>query len=256
MVMRRVERARWTRPRSAWTAAVAGGVAALGVLALVAAGCGEQLPLPNAGPDAAAGADQAAPDQSDAAGASDALADASLDAALDASSDALASDADSSGGACDVRLASPPVVASPHVPEGTPVAYTSNPPSSGPHYPVWANFQEFTHPIDDGYLVHSMEHGAVLLLYKCDDDPSACPAMAAALRAVRDAVPTDPICDPTIRVRVVIAPRPANDVPIAAAAWGQTYRADCVDPASLAAFIAAHYGQGPEVLCAPGSSTL
>ena len=49
-----------------------------------------------------------------------------------------------------------------HIPIGASVVYNSNPPSSGPHYPVWANFQEFAVPVDDRYLVHSMEHGAVL----------------------------------------------------------------------------------------------
>jgi hypothetical protein len=153
---------------------------------------------------------------------------------------------------CNVQLATPPLVASPHVPDGTAVVYDSNPPSSGPHYPEWANFQEFTSPVPDGYLVHSMEHGAVLLLYKCDDDGGACADRAAALRAVRDAVPTDPLCDPTIRVRIILAPRPANDVAVAAAAWGNTYRADCVDAPSLAAFIAAHYSQAPENFCSAG----
>jgi hypothetical protein len=54
-------------------------------------------------------------------------------------------------------------------------------------------------------------------------------------------------------VRVIIAPRAENDTAIAAAAWGHTYHADCVDAPSLAAFINAHYAQGPENLCFAGS---
>jgi hypothetical protein len=153
-------------------------------------------------------------------------------------------------GACNVRIDAFPLVDSPHVPDGTVVAYSSNPPSSGPHYGTWANFQELTHPVDDGYLVHSMEHGAVLLLYSCQG--AACDAIVPALRAVRDAVPTDPLCDPALRTRVILAPRAANDVAVAAAAWGFIYRADCVDPASLASFINDHYAKGPENFCAGG----
>ena len=41
--------------------------------------------------------------------------------------------------------------------------YDSNPPSSGPHYPIWADFKEYATPVPDGYLVHAEEHGAVLL---------------------------------------------------------------------------------------------
>ena len=156
------------------------------------------------------------------------------------------------GGACNVRIDAVPVVPSPHVPDGTPIVYGSNPPSSGPHYSEWANFQEFTHPVDDGNLVHSLEHGAVLLLYKCDADAAACDEIVTALRAVRDAIPTDPLCDPAIRTRVILAPRAANDVAIAAAAWGYVYRADCVDAASLTSFVNAHYGMGPENFCVAG----
>jgi Protein of unknown function (DUF3105) len=153
-------------------------------------------------------------------------------------------------GPCNARIDAVPIVASPHVPDGTPVVYTSNPPSSGPHYDTWANFQEYTHLVDDRFLVHSLEHGAVLLLYKCEG--VACDPIVAALRAVRDAVPTDPLCDPGIRTRVILAPRATNDVPVAAAAWGYVYRADCVDAASLTSFILDHYGKGPENFCVPG----
>ena len=155
--------------------------------------------------------------------------------------------------ACNVRLASPALMGALHIPIGASVVYDSNPPSSGPHYPVWANFQEFADPVDDRYLVHSLEHGAVLLLYKCED--AGCPELVDALRAVRDALPADPLCDPSIRVRIVIAPRPANDVTVAAAAWGATYRADCLDAASLRAFITAHYAMGPENFCDPGQTS-
>jgi hypothetical protein len=155
--------------------------------------------------------------------------------------------------ACNVRLASPPLMTTLHIPVGANVLYDSNPPSSGPHYAVWANYQEYAAPVDDRYLVHSLEHGAVLLLYKCED--AGCPALVDALRAVRDALPADPLCDPSLRVRVILAPRPANDVTVAAAAWGATYRADCFDAASLTQFITAHYAMGPENFCDPGQTS-
>ncbi len=156
--------------------------------------------------------------------------------------------------ACNVRLAMPPLMLVLHIPQDASVVYNSNPPSSGPHYATWANFQEFSEPVDDRYLVHSMEHGAVLLLYKCED--AGCPAgLVEGLRAVRDAIVTDPLCDPSIRVRVIIAPRPKNDVMVAAAAWGYTYRADCLDEASLTQFVNAHYAMGPENFCDAGQTS-
>ena len=153
---------------------------------------------------------------------------------------------------CKVTIENPPIVPGTHVQEGTPINSATNPPSSGAHWPIWAHFKEYDKPIEDGYLVHSLEHGAVLVLYKCEQ--AQCAAMATSLRAVRDAVPTDPLCDPADRIRVILAPRPANDVPVAASAWGWTYKADCVDPTSLLQFIKDHYAQAPENFCSPGKS--
>lgn len=153
---------------------------------------------------------------------------------------------------CEVIIDTPELLASPHVPEGSTNAYSSNPPTSGPHYPVWANFQEIGVPFDDGYLVHSLEHGAVALLYKCEG--AACATTLEALRKIRDSLATDSSCDPSIRVRVVIAPYPKLDVPVAAVAWGWTYKAQCVDVPTLTQFAKDHYAQGPENLCVAGRS--
>lgn len=156
-------------------------------------------------------------------------------------------------GACAITEEAPPIAASAdlHVPEGTAITYCTNPPSSGPHYPVWADFQEYEAPIEAPYLVHSLEHGAVILQYRCE---GACPDVAAQLRAVRDAVPIDPLCFAPTRARIILVPNPALTTPVAASAWGATYHADCVDAPSLSAFIQAHYAKGPENLCAPGRS--
>lgn len=163
--------------------------------------------------------------------------------------------------ACPIVIDSPPVLDSPHVAIDTPVTYNSNPPSSGPHYPIWAAFQEYTQPVDRRYYVHDLEHGAVVLLYNCNAGTDAgpapsCEASVAALRAAIAALPNDPLCTGGgPRVRAVLAPDPGLDVPIAVAAWGWTYRATCIDPASLTDFVKAHYGQGTEALCADGQPT-
>lgn len=154
---------------------------------------------------------------------------------------------------CPVVLEAPSLLDSPHIPESAPVTYNSNPPSSGPHFSSWAHFQEYDKPIAPGFLVHSMEHGAVVLLYKCDG-PTApgCAPLVEGLRKVRDAAKTDPRCDAATRVRIVIAPDPKLETPIAAAAWGFTYKADCVDAPTLSKFIADNYALAPEDFCSPG----
>lgn len=152
---------------------------------------------------------------------------------------------------CPVFVDSPPVVSRVHKDEGTPIEWNSNPPSSGDHFGTsWALYKEYNVPVPRGFLVHSLEHGAVALLYKCDAPP--CTQVVEALRRVRDAVPSDPRCDPSIRVRVIIAPDPLLDVPVAAAAWGWTYKAQCVDEPTMIQFAKDHYAQAPENLCGGG----
>ena len=155
---------------------------------------------------------------------------------------------------CMVTVDSPPLLPAMHVPINTDVQYDSNPPSSGPHYPYWAAYQAFTTPVDRRYYVHNLEHGAIVFLYRCDDG-GGCPDVAAALQMASNSLPDDPLCSQAgegVRVRTVITPDPLIDTPVAAAAWGWTYTADCIDLPTLEAFAAAHYGQGPELLCTNG----
>jgi len=180
------------------------------------------------------------------------------------------------GGPCNAVEDSPPLLPANHVAIGTVVDYDSNPPSSGPHYPIWAAYQAYTIPVDRRYYVHDLEHGAIDLVYNCNatdggaddsgdssddggsqNEAGPCPEVAAQLQAIIDAYPSDPKCDPANgdpRVRFVLTPDPLLDVPVAAAAWGWTYKAQCVDPATLVQFAKDHYGQGPEQICANGQA--
>ncbi len=161
-------------------------------------------------------------------------------------------------GPCEITVDAPPYLPGQHVAVGTHVDYDSNPPSSGPHYPVWAAFQTWSTPVPREYYVHDLEHGAVVLLYKCAADAAGgCSDVVSGLEAVRAALPDDPLCDKaTVRVRVVVTPDPLIDVPVAAAAWGWTYRAKCLDVPSLIQFAKDHYGKGTEPVCANGVTSL
>ena len=144
-----------------------------------------------------------------------------------------------------------------HVAAGTSLTWPSNPPSSGSHFPQWAAFQEFMTPVPRGNYVHSLEHGAVVLLYNCDlVDAATCDSIKTALRSVSAAISDDPKCSglPT-RVRTVITPDPKLAEPLAAVSWGFIYRAACVDQPSLNAFAIERYAKAPEDLCAAGVTT-
>lgn len=130
------------------------------------------------------------------------------------------------------------------------VTYPHNPPMTGKHYPIWADYVVFDKPVPWGFLVHSLEHGAVVLAYNTDD-----PAVPAALKDIYDTYTVDVLCA-TLgrRARLVVVPDPELDVTVAASAWGSHYKATCYDEASLRAFIDAHYGKAPEQTCAGGEN--
>lgn len=54
-----------------------------------------------------------------------------------------------------------------HVTDISGVQYNSNPPTSGPHFPIWAKPGVYDRVISDGYLIHSMEHGYIVVSYNC-----------------------------------------------------------------------------------------
>jgi hypothetical protein len=59
-----------------------------------------------------------------------------------------------------------------HVDEGDDLESTSFPPTSGRHYNDWAPFGLYEEPVEDGYAVHNLEHGGVVVWLgtKVDDD--------------------------------------------------------------------------------------
>jgi hypothetical protein len=155
----------------------------------------------------------------------------------------------SGSGGCDTTLYEVPIQKSPHVEECSVLDHISNPPTSGPHYPRWASFQSYDEPIPRGYLVHALEHGAVMLAYDC---PQGCDAEVMAMQAFVDGLEPDPACIAPVVNRLIIVPDPALDVPFAAAAWGHMLKAQCFDEELVAAFVEAHYASGPENVCGQG----
>jgi hypothetical protein len=158
--------------------------------------------------------------------------------------------ADVAGGACNVVPKAVTGLSALHVAVCSPLDYPDNPPAGGNHYPVWAAFQSYSFAVPRGFWVHDLEHGAVVYSYNCAD---GCPDEVAAVQAMIDALPSDPLCDGDPVRRVVMTPDPLLDVRWGASAWGYTLRADCVDHDRFEQFYLNHFGSGPEKLCAQGS---
>jgi hypothetical protein len=144
-----------------------------------------------------------------------------------------------------------PIVDSPHVVQGTAVPWNSNPPTSGPHYFVWAGWDRIYSDLERGYWLHNAEHGGVVLLYRCD---TGCPETVTALAGVVRAMPVDPHCDAPLWTRSLVVSDPLlpDDRTVAAVAWGTHYLATCVDGDALASFIADNYGRSTENTCGEG----
>jgi hypothetical protein len=60
-----------------------------------------------------------------------------------------------------------------HVADGSVITYKTDPPTSGPHYPVPTNPGFYTDPQPAGALVHSLEHGNIVIYYNPSTTPAA-----------------------------------------------------------------------------------
>jgi hypothetical protein len=156
--------------------------------------------------------------------------------------------------ACTVEVAQHPSEGGEHLTSCQPFpTYQTEPPSSGNHYPVWADYHTYKTPVPWGHLVHSLEHGAIVIVYNC---PGGCAGEVARAQALIDQQPVDPGCVSPTRHRIILAPDPTLDVRWAASAWTWTLRAPCFDAAAFGDFIHAHYDMGGESFCNEVHGTL
>ncbi len=159
------------------------------------------------------------------------------------------------GGACNARERSVEVQPSPHVePDAGAIAYLTNPPASGPHYPVWTRWGVWP-DVPRGYWVHNLEHGGVVFLYRCATGD--CNAARDALGRAAARIPEDVTCAfsaaSPVRTRVVVTSDREIDTEVAGAAWGWLYAADCADAPSMQSFYARHARMATEDVCADGA---
>lgn len=155
-------------------------------------------------------------------------------------------------GPCNAVTQSFKVPSASHVADCSALPEPIVPPPGGDHYGTWAAFQSYDFPVPYGFLIHAMEHGAVVFYYNC---PSGCDAEVAEVEAWLETQPEDPLCTGQGALRrAVLTPDPSLDVRWAVSAWGHTLRASCFDAQAFASFYQAHYGDGPEQLCYAGAA--
>lgn len=159
--------------------------------------------------------------------------------------------------------------------------YNSNPPTSGSHFPLWAKRGVYKTPLSDGYLIHSLEHGYVVISYNCGQKGSAeyqvlttkqpltkmeGDEKSASMRPLTpDNLPKEQMKLPAdfassecqslvselsqfldVYQRVIVIPRPNIESRIALTAWGKIDKMDSFDKNRINAFIASFHNKGPE----------
>ncbi len=113
----------------------------------------------------------------------------------------------------------------------SPLCYPSNPPTSGPHAASAAPFRVFTQPVAKEFLVHSMEHGGVVIWYNSND-----PTVIQTLAALTDA-------NISRGKQVVLSPYSGMEAnTIAVTSWTRIdkFTASPVDTARIQRFINTH----------------
>lgn len=112
-------------------------------------------------------------------------------------------------------------------------AYTTNPPSSGPHWGdgvggAGIHDQE----VPDELLVHSLEHGAAILWYKADLPQDQVEKLKKVFNDASG--------------KKIMVPRKNLDVPVALTSWGWILKLQTIDASKIKEFIETNNDRAPE----------
>ncbi len=123
-----------------------------------------------------------------------------------------------------------------HIPTGTKhMAYSSNPPTSGPHYVQPAAAGIYDRELPNEQLIHNLEHGHVWISYKTSS------ASAELIENLKTVVKENSRL-------VILTPREANDSLIALASWTRLLKLDHFDKQVIVDFIKTNRGHAPEFI--------
>lgn len=170
-----------------------------------------------------------------------------------------------------------------HKVEGSKIEYKFNPPTSGDHYPSWITKGFYEEPRSDGNVIHSQEHGYIIIWYECGKignrvqgtgysgiaDILIKPAYAqrAGMTGGSEGSPSAKLedlpeafrngsCDSlkaelkkiyqSNQHKLIVMPRVGMDSPIILTAWQRMEKLNSMDKNKINEFINAFRDQGPE----------
>jgi len=111
-------------------------------------------------------------------------------------------------------------------------AYKSNPPTSGPHWEGVAGPGIKTEPVPDELILHSMEHGAVVVWYREDLSEKDVDTIKEAFNSASG--------------KKIMLSRANLDVPVALTSWGYLLKLESIDEEKIKEFIETNNDRAPE----------
>ena len=127
-----------------------------------------------------------------------------------------------------------------HIPDTQQPQYVHYPPASGPHYDAPAEWAVYDQPLPEGRWVHNLEHGGIVILYKCS---TACPEL---VKQLEDFYASAPQSARWKEVKLVVTPYDKMEHQLAIVAWDWIDEMDTFDRDRLSKFYKAHLDRGPE----------
>jgi hypothetical protein len=126
-----------------------------------------------------------------------------------------------------------------------PGSYSTDPPTSGPHYPSDLEPGFYTEsdlgtygPYPEGFLVHNLEHGYVIFWYNCRLlDEQECQDLSEQIKGVMDDVDN---------FKVIAFPRHSIQFPVVMTSWGQMMEFERFDPGQAEEFVIRNRNKAPE----------
>jgi len=102
--------------------------------------------------------------------------------------------------------------------------------TSGPHYAEWTRAGIYNRAPEDGNLVHSLEHGYVIISYRDEGLRERLVALAEELGLSK----------------LIVTPRESLEVPLALTAWGKILKLEGIDEPQIRDFVSTFRNAGPE----------
>ena len=143
--------------------------------------------------------------------------------------------------------------------------YNSNPAVSGPHDPDWIRPGIYGEAQDKYKLIHSLEHGYVIVHYNCAQALNAQPS-TLSVSAHEDEGDLDGDSTPSATFKadcslaqvladwakkmelkkLIVQPNPTTDKPVILVAWSRILKMDSWDEKLAEKFVKAYRNKGPE----------